>query len=56
MVGARLAQRSGVVMACGHAVGCTAIGVATGHHDAAALREAGADRVIPTLEAELPLR
>ena len=28
-----------------HAVGCTAIAVATGHHDAAALREAGADHV-----------
>ncbi len=38
-----------------HAAGCTAIGVATGHHDAAALREAGADHVIPTLETELPL-
>ncbi len=39
-----------------HAVGCTAIGVATGHYDAAALGEAGADDVIPTLEEELPLR
>jgi phosphoglycolate phosphatase len=38
-----------------HAAGCTAIGVATGHYDAAALREAGADRVIETLEAPLPL-
>jgi phosphoglycolate phosphatase len=38
-----------------HAVGCTAIGVATGHYDAAALREAGADHVLETLEQELPL-
>lgn len=38
-----------------HAVGCTAIGVATGHFDEAALRAAGADDVIPTLEEELPL-
>jgi phosphoglycolate phosphatase-like HAD superfamily hydrolase len=38
-----------------HAVGCTAIGVATGHYDAEALREAGADHVIETLEQELPL-
>ncbi len=37
-------------------VGGAAIGVATGSHDAAALREAGADRVLPTLEQELPLR
>ena len=39
-----------------HAVGCTAIGVATGHHDSAALRAAGADHVLETLEQELPLR
>ena len=38
-----------------HAVGCTAIGVATGHYDAAALREAGADHVLETMEEELPL-
>jgi phosphoglycolate phosphatase-like HAD superfamily hydrolase len=38
-----------------HAVGCTAIGVATGHYDAAALRDAGADHVLETLEEELPL-
>jgi phosphoglycolate phosphatase-like HAD superfamily hydrolase len=38
-----------------HAVGCTAIGVATGHYDADALSEAGADHVIETLEHELPL-
>ncbi len=38
-----------------HAAGCTAIGVATGHHDAAALRAAGADHVLSTLEDELPL-
>ena len=37
-----------------HAVGCTAIAVATGHHDSAALREAGADHVLETLEEELP--
>jgi phosphoglycolate phosphatase len=39
-----------------HAVGCTAIGVATGHYDSAALRAAGADDVLETLEEELPLR
>jgi phosphoglycolate phosphatase len=39
-----------------HAVDCTAIGVATGHYDADALREAGADHVLETLEEELPLR
>jgi phosphoglycolate phosphatase len=38
-----------------HAVDCTAIAVATGHYDAAALREAGADHVLETLEEELPL-
>jgi phosphoglycolate phosphatase len=38
-----------------HAVGCTAVAVATGHFDAAALREAGADHVLETLEEELPL-
>jgi phosphoglycolate phosphatase-like HAD superfamily hydrolase len=38
-----------------HAVGCTAIGVATGHYDADALREAGADHVLETMEEELPL-
>jgi phosphoglycolate phosphatase len=38
-----------------HAAGCTAIGVATGKFDAAALREAGADHVLATLEEELPL-
>jgi phosphoglycolate phosphatase len=37
-----------------HAVGCSAIGVATGHYDAAALRDAGADHVLETLEEELP--
>ncbi len=37
------------------AVDCTAVGVATGHYDAAALREAGADHVLETLESELPL-
>jgi phosphoglycolate phosphatase-like HAD superfamily hydrolase len=38
-----------------HAVGCTAIGVATGHYDADALRDAGADHVLETLESPLPL-
>jgi phosphoglycolate phosphatase len=38
-----------------HAVGCTAIAVATGHYDAAALLAAGADHVVATLEEELPL-
>jgi phosphoglycolate phosphatase len=38
-----------------HAVGCTAIGVATGKFDAEALREAGADHVIATMEEELPV-
>jgi phosphoglycolate phosphatase-like HAD superfamily hydrolase len=38
-----------------HEAGCTAIAVATGHFDTAALRDAGADHVVETLEAELPL-
>jgi phosphoglycolate phosphatase len=38
-----------------HAVDCTAIGVATGHYDRAALLEAGADHVLDTLEEELPI-
>jgi phosphoglycolate phosphatase len=38
-----------------HAVGCSAIAVATGHYDRDALREAGADHVLGTLEEELPL-
>ena len=38
-----------------HAAGCTAIGVATGHYDAAALRDSGADQVLGTLEEALPL-
>jgi phosphoglycolate phosphatase len=38
-----------------HAAGCTAIAVATGHYDEAALRDAGADHVIATMETELPL-
>ena len=37
-----------------HAAGCTAIGVATGKFDAAALREAGADDVLETLEEPFP--
>jgi phosphoglycolate phosphatase-like HAD superfamily hydrolase len=38
-----------------HAVECTAVAVATGHFDADALREAGADHVVETLEEELPI-
>jgi phosphoglycolate phosphatase len=38
-----------------HAAGCSAIGIATGHYDVAALRAAGADHVLETLESELPL-
>src|SRR5918998_529434 len=38
-----------------HAADCTAIAVATGHYDVAALEEAGADHVLETLEEELPL-
>lgn len=38
-----------------HAAGCTAVAVATGHYDVGALREAGADHVLATLEEELPL-
>jgi phosphoglycolate phosphatase len=38
-----------------HAAGCTAIAVATGHYDEAALSAAGADHVLATLESELPL-
>ncbi|HEU4979239.1 MAG TPA: HAD family hydrolase [Solirubrobacteraceae bacterium] len=39
----------------GHAADCTVIAVATGHYDAAALREAGADVVVESFEHELPL-
>jgi phosphoglycolate phosphatase len=38
-----------------HAAGCTAVAVATGHYDRAALLDAGADHVLETLEEELPL-
>jgi phosphoglycolate phosphatase len=38
-----------------HAAGCTAIAVATGHYDRAALEDAGADHVLETLEEELPV-
>jgi len=38
-----------------HAAGCSAIAVSTGHYDAAALRDAGADHVLGTLEETLPL-
>jgi phosphoglycolate phosphatase-like HAD superfamily hydrolase len=39
-----------------HAAGCSAIGVATGHYDGPALRQAGADHVLENLEEEMPLR
>jgi phosphoglycolate phosphatase-like HAD superfamily hydrolase len=42
-------------IAAAHAAGCTAVGVATGHYDRDALRAAGADHVLGTLEEELPL-
>jgi hypothetical protein len=51
LVGARRAHR----VADAPAVGCTAIAVATGRYDSAALREAGADHVLETLEERLPL-
>jgi phosphoglycolate phosphatase len=38
-----------------HAADCTAIAVATGKYDAGALKDAGADDVVETLEEELPL-
>jgi phosphoglycolate phosphatase len=38
-----------------HAAECTAIAVATGKYDAGALKDAGADHVVETLEDELPL-
>ena len=38
-----------------HAVDCTAIAVATGKYDVAALEEAGAEHVLETLEEELPI-
>src|SRR5919107_1780130 len=38
-----------------HAADCTAIAVATGKFDEAALTEAGADHVIATMESELPI-
>jgi phosphoglycolate phosphatase len=38
-----------------HAAGCSAIAVATGRFDRAALEEAGADHVLETLEENLPL-
>jgi phosphoglycolate phosphatase len=38
-----------------HAVGCTAVAVATGKYDREGLREAGADHVLDTLEEQLPL-
>ncbi len=37
-----------------HAADCTAIAVATGHYEVAALEDAGADHVLETLEEELP--
>lgn len=38
-----------------HAADCSAIAVATGHFDRAALEEAGADHVLETLEENLPI-
>jgi len=38
-----------------HAAGCVAIAVATGHYDSEALRAAGADHAIESLEQELPI-
>jgi phosphoglycolate phosphatase-like HAD superfamily hydrolase len=38
-----------------HAVGCTAIGVASGKFDAAQLEEAGADHVLESMEEDLPI-
>jgi phosphoglycolate phosphatase len=38
-----------------HAVGCTAVAVATGKYDREALHDAGADHVLDTLEEQLPL-
>ena len=38
-----------------HAAGCTALAIATGHHDAAALKAAGADHVLETMEEPFPL-
>ena len=38
-----------------HGAGAVAVGVATGHFDAQALRDAGADYVLASLEEELPL-
>ena len=39
-----------------HGAGAVAVGVASGHFDAAALRAAGADYVLGSLEEPLPLR
>ena len=38
-----------------HGAGAIAVGVATGHFDAEALRDAGADYVLGSLEEQLPL-
>jgi phosphoglycolate phosphatase len=38
-----------------HGAGAVAVGVATGHFDAEALRDAGADHVLVSLEEEFPL-
>lgn len=42
-------------IAAAHGAGAVAIGVASGHYDADALRTAGADHVIESLEEGLPL-
>jgi phosphoglycolate phosphatase-like HAD superfamily hydrolase len=39
----------------GHGAGAPVIGVATGEYDVDALRAAGADAAVPTMESELPL-
>jgi phosphoglycolate phosphatase-like HAD superfamily hydrolase len=38
-----------------HAVGCTAIGIASGKFDVAQLKEAGADHVLESMEEDLPI-
>jgi phosphoglycolate phosphatase-like HAD superfamily hydrolase len=50
-----LVTTGGAGAAAAHAVGCTAVAVATGRYDSAALRAAGADHVLESLEQELPL-
>jgi phosphoglycolate phosphatase-like HAD superfamily hydrolase len=42
-------------VAAGHGAGVRVLAVATGNYDAAALREAGADQVLETLEEGFPV-